>query len=1026
MRRLVRRYEGAEVKTEGDSFYVVFESPLAALDCAVAILRAAAEATRDDPARPLHIGMGLHAGETVPFDDQFVGSAVNVAARLASKATAGELLISDTLRGLVRTGAAHPMSERGALLLKGVGERIRAWRVQWQDASPAPVVPVEAKAAEPSLPLPTGAAPPAVRAGELLCPVLIGRLRELETLEQLLAEAAVGRGSLVLVRGEAGVGKSALLREVQRVAVTRSFRLLSGVTLESDAGLPYAPFSSAIRAGYRDAGPAGFKRALERAAPDLFPLFPELGRSERGGGPSSTVERHRIALAFAALFASIADAAPVLLTLEDLHWADDTSLALVQHLAREATRARLLVVATYRSDEMHRQHPLLRVVASLRRDRTAHEIELSALGAEESSALIAAAAAGEHGITPELIDTISRRGQGNPLFMEELLRTVVHAGPRGGESVPATVSDVVRARLASLTPGARSTVAAASVLGERFPFALLRAVRGTDDVALGEELAACIDAHLLVELGDAREPSYAFRHALTREVVYEQMLLPERRRLHVLAAQALAPDPLTAPATLAEHWRLGGDVARAADAYEGAARSALALLAPTEAAAHVERAIEMRGTASLDHYELLARAYLFFDAVKAREAADRALEAAGDEPVLRRVRLMRIAGRARLDLGDAPGDARLAGQAWQLAEAGGDGAAHAEAADWLANAKLAAGDMAEATAWAARAAEAARASGELGIQGSAIAVSAAAIADTDPIAALRLLDDAAALARRTANAEVMTRVHQNGVVHSFSVEPERARLVRVERALEFARRYGLRLATIGAFSLFHDLLALRWPADAATQPADGDDAFGVWSDLVRTAITGARDGADDGLLGASEKLLARLRVTDPRSAVPWVGMHGILAAWAGDSERADAAYGELLGGTTHDSAPLGPTVLARGLNTPALLALLRGDGTTIEWMRGALGETAAFGGERDALDAMAAALAGGDPLPSWQRADAAYRRRGLRFTIALDLWALATVGVVDGRWSGVVDPAVAELRAVRATFLADEIGRLTR
>ena len=129
VRREVARHDGAEVKTEGDSFYVVFQSASSALDCAVSILRAADLRNERDPSMPLRIGVGLHAGETVEYDDQFVGSAVNIASRLTGKAQAMELLISDTLRGLVRTSQSLGMTDRGPLELKGVAEPIRAWSV---------------------------------------------------------------------------------------------------------------------------------------------------------------------------------------------------------------------------------------------------------------------------------------------------------------------------------------------------------------------------------------------------------------------------------------------------------------------------------------------------------------------------------------------------------------------------------------------------------------------------------------------------------------------------------------------------------------------------------------------------------------------------------------------------------------------------------------------------------------------------------------------------------------------------------
>ena len=142
VRREVARHRGAEVKTEGDSFYVVFMSPSTAIECAVAIVRAADAYTTTHPEAPLRVGVGVHAGETVEYDDQFVGSAVNVASRLASKAGALEVIVSDTVRGLVRTSANLEMTPRGPLQLKGVAEPIRAWTINWRESIAPPAGPV--------------------------------------------------------------------------------------------------------------------------------------------------------------------------------------------------------------------------------------------------------------------------------------------------------------------------------------------------------------------------------------------------------------------------------------------------------------------------------------------------------------------------------------------------------------------------------------------------------------------------------------------------------------------------------------------------------------------------------------------------------------------------------------------------------------------------------------------------------------------------------------------------------------------
>src|SRR6266851_6097821 len=191
VRKEVARTHGAEIKTEGDSFYIVFESAVPALDCAVAILQQVQAHNVRHPDRPLQVGAGLHAGDAVAYDDQYVGGAVIVASRLSTRAAAGELLVSDTARGLVRTGHSHRLVERGSVVLKGVSEAIRVWSVD-RGASSRAATLGPADALRPRADLQRRAGP-----GQLLCPVLVGRERELVIFAGILAEASAGRGALV-------------------------------------------------------------------------------------------------------------------------------------------------------------------------------------------------------------------------------------------------------------------------------------------------------------------------------------------------------------------------------------------------------------------------------------------------------------------------------------------------------------------------------------------------------------------------------------------------------------------------------------------------------------------------------------------------------------------------------------------------------------------------------------------------------------------------------------------------------------
>jgi class 3 adenylate cyclase len=589
VRREVARHDGAEVKTEGDSFYVVFDAPSVALDCAVAILRAADLRNGRDPTSPLRIGVGLHAGETVAYDDQFVGSAVNIASRIAGKAGAGELLISDTLRGLVRTSRNIAMSDRGALDLKGVTEPIRAWTVDWHQAQPATAAEAAPPPARERAPAPSG---------QFLCPVVVGRDAEVARVVAALAEAKTGNGRTVVLAGEAGVGKSAFVRRAQDQAVTDGFRVLIGLTHQSDAGLPYAPFISAVRSGFRGLDRDELGRVLQRSAPDLAQLFPELGRLGRAEATTG-IERHRLAVAFQHLFRAFAREAPVLLVLEDLHWADEASLELLQHLARELRDARVAILATYRSDEMHRRHPLIRALADLQRERLATEIALKRLTRDETREVIRATFAQTDAnvtISDDFRDAIHARSEGNPFFTEELLKALVESGgvcfdsERGWErkpidqlEIPGSIREAVRARIEGLSPDARTTLSAAAVFGQRFAFDSLRAVRALEETALEAHIREFVEAQLVNDASEHDE--YAFRHALTREVVYDDPLVRERKRLHRAVADALASSSATEPSLLAHHLLAAGEQQRALPALIEAADRATRNGAPRDAAA---------------------------------------------------------------------------------------------------------------------------------------------------------------------------------------------------------------------------------------------------------------------------------------------------------------------------------------------------------------------------------------------------------------------------------------------------------
>ncbi|HEX4744235.1 MAG TPA: AAA family ATPase [Candidatus Limnocylindria bacterium] len=1025
VRREVAKTRGAEIKTEGDSFYIVFEAAVPALECAVAVLQQVEAHNERHPDRALRIGAGLHAGDAVEYDDQYVGGAVIVASRLSTKAAAGELLVSDTFRGLVRTAHAHVLRDRGVVTLKGVSEPIHVWSAVTGASSPAPE--------------PTGAAVPRgslqqpVATGQIVCPVLIGRGEELTTFRDLLTRAAAGSGRVLFVNGEPGVGKSAFVRDAARAAVELGFGLLPGAAVQWERGLPYGPFLSALRAGFPG---QALREIVTSIAPDLGPLFPELGQA--GAAADSPLERHRIARAFGQLLAAAAAQAPVLVVLEDMHWVDEASIALLQQLARSVAQQRVIVLATYRSDEVHRRHPLAPLVSELVRAGLGDLTTLGLLDAHQTRHLVEATL-GDLPLEPELVEAIFARSEGNPFFTEELLRSlvtsgaIVHHGGAGWERtgraqlrLPDTLRDLMLARLERLSPSARTTLAAASVIGGRFDYGTLRTVRAIEEAALIADLREAVDEQLLVEQRESGAPTFAFRHALGREAIYDDLLLPERQRLHLRVAETLAAAERTPPALVAQHWSAGGDRRRAAEAYERAGNAALSLNAASEAVAHFEAAITASDTATPAQYLGLARAYMATDHLKARSAAERGLEALRDaSDVATRVALMRIAGQARWLMGDAAGNLELARTAVELVEGADDSPAKADTFEWYASALAAGGDVASAREWAERALAVARASGAREVAANALITIASCEATRSPVAALALVDEAAAIARGATAAQALGRAHTNGLVFSFQSEPARRRFVRFERAAEFGQRYGHGARQIASLNAYHRFVAGDWPASGEFGVA-GDADADMYVALVRLTeafIACARDGTSPAAVSRLGASVARaVRQDEPQWTVPWLAYAALVHAWSGDREAFRAAVVSMLAAADLTADPARSlTLLARGFTAPATVLLLAGERERLAAMAKALVDVDGHAGERELILAFGAWL-DGDPIEAFFDAGAAaLSQRGFPLSTALAVWGLGATRPDAQLPAAALAAAMATLRTAGATWLADAL-----
>jgi DNA-binding NarL/FixJ family response regulator len=443
----------------------------------------------------------------------------------------------------------------------------------------------------------------------------VGREPELAELEQLLDEAAGGRAQMALVTGESGMGKTRLVDELAARASAGGARVLFGECIELAAGeLPYAPIVSALRPLARRGDPA--LDAIGAARADLAQLLPELGPPiARGADIGNVTPQARLFEALLALLDRLGSEAPVVLVVEDLHWADPSTRDFLIFLSRALCRERVLVVGTYRSDELHRRHPLRPVVAELERGERGRRIELRPFTREELVAQLADILGAE----PErlLVDRLLARSEGNPLFVEELLA----AGRDGRGELPPTLRDALILRVEALPEPAQEVLRVVAA-GQRLEHDVLREVSGLDGRPLREALRECVAHGLLVPDDGGR---YAFRHALLREAVVDDLLPGEQIELHRALAQALerrldeepgrgAAATLDACAEVAHHYAEAGDRPNAFRAALLAAVHAERVHANAEAAALRERALELwprlpdpAAIAGFDHVELLRR-----------------------------------------------------------------------------------------------------------------------------------------------------------------------------------------------------------------------------------------------------------------------------------------------------------------------------------------------------------------------------------------------------------------------------------
>ncbi|MFC6082910.1 helix-turn-helix transcriptional regulator [Sphaerisporangium aureirubrum] len=633
----------------------------------------------------------------------------------------------------------------------------------------------------------------------VVSPVFVGRQEELAVLSAAAAAARAGTPGFVLVGGEAGVGKTRLAEEAASAAEEAGMRVLTGHCVElGPEGLPLAPLVDALRALTRSASPEELNRWLGPARDPLSPLL-SVVEPVAGQGTGQAAQLPELVLG---MIERLGAARPLMLVLEDLHWADHSTLGLLAYLTRALRDVPVLLVATYRSDEIDRRHPLRPLLSGWVRMRQARHLELPRFGRVEVEVQVAAILGRPPGT--DTVDLVLDRSEGNAFLIEEMVGIVRDGGDAAGLSP--SLRDLLLVRVEARSDTARRLLRAVSVAGRRVPERLLAAVAGMEPSALFEALRELVENHLL--LVDEGGQGYEFRHALARDAVYHDMLPGERAGWHVAYARALSADtglaaePSGVPAALAHHWLAALDLPAALPALLAAAEAS-AGYAPAEQLTHLERALEvwprvpdaaeLTGT---DVIEVLATAA---EAALRAGSVDRSLallkqalaDLGEDGSASRRALLMERRARALRDLGQPEEDIALLRSALALLPSEPSEYAHAVLLTSLARAHLAEGMSEHVAEIAARAVAVAAAVGahvehaeSLVTLGSA----QAALGDTEP--GMRMIDEGRRLAERIGAVETTMRAWNN---HSDLLEMlglHQEAMDSATQGLKLARRTG--------------------------------------------------------------------------------------------------------------------------------------------------------------------------------------------------------------------------------------------
>jgi class 3 adenylate cyclase/tetratricopeptide (TPR) repeat protein len=522
LRDAVSANGGATVKWLGDGLMVAFASTADAVRCAITMQQASRRPVNGER---LAIRVGINAGDALRDEDDYFGTAVVTARRLCDRAGPGQILCSAVIEALLAGRQAFSFRDLGDFELKGITAPVATREVIFETEQP----------------------------GLLLSRTpFVGREGELSRIKAKLADARAGRGGLVMLVGEPGIRKSRMIEEFTEHARTDGAAVLFGACFEGEWVPPFAPFADAIDNYAKEAAVEALQAdlghsagAIARLAPSLRDRLPDLAEPAQ---LQPDEERFRLLDAVSQFLIATSQRVPVVLVLDDLHWADKGTIAMLRHVARFVARHRILLLGAYRDVELDRQHPLSDALAALRREVEYERIALKGFDEGDIGAFLRSMT--ELDVPEAFVHAISAETDGNPFFIREVLIHLTDEGKIYQEDgrwtsklsiaemgIPEGVRQVIGRRLSRLSEHANKLLTAASGFNGPFHIDLAGAAASLDEPAALDAIDEALQAQLLRSTGEA--DTYNFTHALIRHTLYGELSPSRQVRLHRQIAEAM-------------------------------------------------------------------------------------------------------------------------------------------------------------------------------------------------------------------------------------------------------------------------------------------------------------------------------------------------------------------------------------------------------------------------------------------------------------------------------------------------------